>query len=234
MSPLQATVFAVITLAIVVLTARAARIVQQHEHGVVFRLGRLRKDTRSPGLTWIVPIVDRLVNVNLQINTMNVPAQDGITRDNVPVRVDAVVYFRVIDPVKALVNVDKYIDAVSQVTQTALRAAIGRTDLDELLSGWDKLNGELTDAIDALTERPWGVRIERAELKDVAVSESMKSFRSRQVEAERGRRAEPAQPMSNTNPPPNSQPPPWPPTSPYRNDYCGPSSKWPPKRTAPW
>jgi regulator of protease activity HflC (stomatin/prohibitin superfamily) len=192
MSPLQTTILVVlIALAVIALiaAATAVRIVQQYERGVVFRLGRVRDDTRGPGLTLIVPIVDRLVKVNLQITTMSVPAQDGITRDNVSVRVDAVVYFRVIDPVKALVNVNNYIYAVSQVAQTSLRAVIGRADLDELLSDRDKLNAELTAIIDAPTEGPWGVRIERVEVKDVALPESMKRSMSRQAEAERERRA---------------------------------------------
>ena len=189
MSPLAATVLVFIALAILALIAAAMRVVQQYEHGVVFRLGRLRNGTRGPGLTWIVPIVDRLVKVNLQIITMSVPAQDGITRDNVSVRVDAVVYFRVVDPIKAVVSVNNYIYAVSQVAQTSLRAVIGRADLDELLSDRDKLNAELTEIIDAPTERPWGVRIERVEVKDVALPESMKRSMSRQAEAERERRA---------------------------------------------
>jgi regulator of protease activity HflC (stomatin/prohibitin superfamily) len=130
-----------------------------------------------------------MVKVNLQITTMSVPAQDGITRDNVSVRVDAGVYFRVVDPVKALVNVHNYGYAVSQVAQTSLRAVIGRADLDELLSNRDKLNAELTDIIDAPTEGPWGVKIERVEVKDVALPESMKRSMSRQAEAERERRA---------------------------------------------
>jgi regulator of protease activity HflC (stomatin/prohibitin superfamily) len=112
----------------------------------------------------------------LQITTMSVPAQDGITRDNVSVRVDAVVYFRVVDPVKAIVNVQNYMYAVSQVAQTSLRTVIGRADLDELLSNRDKLNAELTAIIDAPTEGPWGVKIERVEVKDVALPESMKPF----------------------------------------------------------
>src|SRR5689334_21943064 len=192
MGPLQTTIL--ITLVVIafiglVTLARAVRIVQQYERGVVFRLGRVRDGTRGPGLTLIVPVVDRLAKVNLQITTMSVPAQDGITRDNVSVRVDAVVYFRVVDPVKALVNVQNYMYAVSQVAQTSLRAVIGRADLDELLSDRDKLNAELTDIIDAPTEGPWGVRIERVEVKDVALPESMKRSMSRQAEAERERRA---------------------------------------------
>jgi len=192
MSPLQT--FALVVLigfAVVglIAVARSVRIVQQYERGVVFRLGRVRDGTRGPGLTLIVPGVDRLAKVNLQITTMSVPAQDGITRDNVCVRVDAVVYFRVVDPVKALVNVHNYLYAVSQVAQTSLRAVIGRADLDELLSDRDKLNAELTEIIDAPTEGPWGVRIERVEVNDVALPESMKRSMSRQAEAERERRA---------------------------------------------
>ncbi|MFI5489121.1 slipin family protein [Micromonospora echinaurantiaca] len=169
--------------------ARAVRVVQQYERGVVFRFGRVQDGSRSPGLTLIVPGVDRLVKVNLQITTLSVPAQDGITRDNVSVRVDAVVYFRVVDPVKALVNVQNYLYAVSQVAQTSLRAVIGRADLDELLSDRDKLNSELTSIIDTPTEGPWGVKVERVEVKDVALPESMKRSMSRQAEAERERRA---------------------------------------------
>jgi regulator of protease activity HflC (stomatin/prohibitin superfamily) len=168
--------------------ARAVR-VQQYERGVVFRFGRVQEGSRSPGLTLIVPGVDRLVKVNLQITTLSVPAQDGITRDNVSVRVDAVVYFRVVDPVKALVYVQNYLYAVSQVAQTSLRAVIGRADLDELLSDRDKLNSEITSIIDTPTEGPWGVKVERVEVKDVALPESMKRSMFRQAEAERERRA---------------------------------------------
>ncbi len=179
----------VIAFFLVIAILRGPRIVQQYERGVVFRLGKVRSRVRGPGLTFVVPGIDRLAKVNLQITTMSVPAQDGITRDNVSVRVDAVVYFRVLDPVKALVNVRDYIFAVSQVAQTSLRAVIGRADLDELLSNRDKLNAELTTIIDAPTEGPWGVKIERVEVKDVALPESMKRSMSRQAEAERERRA---------------------------------------------
>ncbi|WTZ05173.1 SPFH domain-containing protein [Micromonospora sp. NBC_01392] len=139
----------------------------------MFRFGRVREGSRGPGL----------------ITTMSVPAQDGITRDNVSVRVDAVVYFRVVDPVKALVNVQNYLYAVSQVAQASLRAVIGRADLDELLSDRDKLNAEPTGIIDTPTEGPWGVKVERLEVKDVALPESMKRSMSRQAEAERERSA---------------------------------------------
>jgi len=190
MGPLQAIIVIVLIVVVGLITIiGAVHIVQQYERGVVFRLGRVRDGIRGPGLTLIVPVIDRLTKVNLQITTMSVPGQDGITRDNVSVRVDAVVYFRVVDPVKALVNVQNYLYAVSQVAQTSLRAVIGRADLDELLSDRDKLNAELTSIIDTPTEGPWGVRIERVELKDVALPESMKRSMSRQAEAERERRA---------------------------------------------
>ncbi|MFF4879450.1 SPFH domain-containing protein [Micromonospora sp. NPDC000668] len=192
MNALQtAIVIAIVAIGIIglITAARAVRVVQQYERGVVFRFGRVQDGSRSPGLTLIVPGVDRLVKVNLQITTLSVPAQDGITRDNVSVRVDAVVYFRVVDPVKALVNVQNYLYAVSQVAQTSLRAVIGRADLDELLSDRDKLNAELTSIIDTPTEGPWGVKVERVEVKDVALPESMKRSMSRQAEAERERRA---------------------------------------------
>jgi regulator of protease activity HflC (stomatin/prohibitin superfamily) len=165
------------------------RIVQQYERGVVFRLGRVRPGIRNPGLNVIIPIVDRMLRVNLQIVTMSVPAQDGICRDNVSVRVDAVVYFRVIDPIKAVVNVENYAYAVSQVAQTSLRSVIGKADLDMLLSDRERINAELRGVIDEPTEGPWGVKIERVEIKDVALPDSMKRSMSRQAEAERERRA---------------------------------------------
>jgi regulator of protease activity HflC (stomatin/prohibitin superfamily) len=188
MSAVIAVVVVIVVLALL-LVALSVRVVQQFERGVVFRLGRVQDSSRGPGLTLITPVVDRMRKVNLQITTMGVPAQDCITRDNVSVRVDAVVYFRVVDPVKALVNVRDYLFAVSQVAQTTLRAVIGRADLDELLSNRDKLNTELTSIIDVPTEGPWGVKVERVEVKDVSLPEGMKRSMSRQAEAERERRA---------------------------------------------
>jgi regulator of protease activity HflC (stomatin/prohibitin superfamily) len=182
-------VLVIVALLVLVTLCAAVHVVQQYERGVVFRLGRVQPAIREPGLTLVWPVLDRLRKVNMQITTMSVPGQDGITRDNVSVRVDAVVYFRVADPVKALVNVRDYLFAVSQVAQTSLRAVIGRADLDELLSNRDKLNAELTAIIDAPTEGPWGVKIERVEVKDVALPDSMKRSMSRQAEAERERRA---------------------------------------------
>ena len=135
-------VFAVIAL------SRGVRIVQQFETGIVFRLGRVQSGVRGPGLQLIMPLVDRLQKVNMQIITMGVPAQEGITRDNVSVRVDAVVYFRVIDPIKAVVNVQNYLFAVSQVAQTSLRSVIGQAELDQLLADRDTLNAKLKAVID--------------------------------------------------------------------------------------
>src|SRR6478672_2979823 len=183
-------VILIVLAALVVLWALfALRVVQQYERGVVFRFGRVREHVRGPGLAVIVPVVEHLKKANLQITTLGVPAQDCITRDNVSVRVDAVVYFQVVDPVKALVNVRDYEYAISQVSQTSMRAVIGRADLDELLSNREKLNAELTSIIDAPTEKPWGVKVMRVEVKDVSLPDAMKRSMSRQAEAERERRA---------------------------------------------
>ncbi|MQA83064.1 MAG: slipin family protein [Streptosporangiales bacterium] len=183
-------VVAIVAVLVVLLisTASSLRVVQQYQKGIVFRLGRVLPTVREPGPTLIIPIIDRLQKVNMQIVTMGVPGQDGITHDNVTVRVDAVVYFRVIDPIKAVVNVQNYLFAVSQVAQTSLRSVIGRADLDDLLSERDRINAQLREIIDEPTEGPWGIRIERVEIKDVALPESMKRSMSRQAEAERDRR----------------------------------------------
>ena len=168
--------------------AASARVIRQFERGVVFRLGRVQEPPRAPGLTGIVPLVDRLHKVNMQIVTMPVPAQDGITRDNVTVRVDAVVYFRVRDPVRATVEVQDYQFAVSQVAQTSLRSIIGKSDLDDLLCNREPLN----EGLAFMLESPavgWGIEIDRVEIKDVALPEAMKRSMSRQAEAERERRS---------------------------------------------
>lgn len=174
---------------VLVLTASSVRIIQQFERGVVFRLGRILGGPRDPGLTLLVPFIDRMHKVNMQIFTLDVPGQDCITRDNVSVRVDAVVYFRVVDPVKSVVNVQNYVYAVSQVAQTSLRSVIGKADLDQLLSERDQVNADLKEIIDEPTEGPWGVRVERVEVKDVLLPEAMKRSMSHQAEAERDRRA---------------------------------------------
>ncbi|MFC8126635.1 slipin family protein [Streptomyces sp. NPDC057302] len=166
----------------------AARVVKQYERGVVLRLGRLQRSVRGPGLTMIVPFVDRLRKVNMQIVTMPVPAQDGITRDNVTVRVDAVIYFKVIDATEAVIQVEDYRFAVSQMAQTSLRSIIGKSDLDDLLSNREKLNQGLELMIDSPAVG-WGVQIDRVEIKDVSLPETMKRSMARQAEADRERRA---------------------------------------------
>ena len=171
-----------------VYVSAAARVVKQYERGVVLRLGRLRGGVRPPGFTLIIPGVDRLRKVNMQIVTMPVPAQEGITCDNVTVRVDAVVYFKVVDAAAALINVEDYRFAVSQMAQTSLRSIIGKSDLDDLLSNREKLNQGLELMIDSPAVG-WGVQIDRVEIKDVSLPESMKRSMARQAEADRERRA---------------------------------------------
>ncbi|MEW1722972.1 slipin family protein [Streptomyces sp. NPDC093109] len=166
----------------------AARVVKQYERGVVFRLGRLREGIRGPGFTTVVPFVDKLRKVNMQIVTMPVPAQDGITRDNVTVRVDAVIYFKVVDAADAVIRVEDYRFAVSQMAQTSLRSIIGKSDLDDLLSNREKLNQGLELMIDS-PSIGWGVQIDRVEIKDVSLPETMKRSMARQAEADRERRA---------------------------------------------
>ena len=181
-------VLVVLAFVVLILGAASIRVVQQFQKGIVFRLGRIQRNIREPGLTMIVPFIDRLQKVNMQVVTLSVPAQDCMTRDNVSVRVDAVVYFRVIDPIKAIVNVQNYMYAVSQIAQTSLRSVIGKNDLDKLLSERDKLNDELAQIIDEPTEGPWGISVERVEIKEAMLPEGMKRSMSRQAEAERDRR----------------------------------------------
>lgn len=168
--------------------ASSVRVIKQYERGVVFRFGRVQPAIRGPGIAVLVPIADRLQKITMQIITMPVPAQDGITRDNVTVRVDAVVYFRVIDPRCVAVDVQDYVSAIGQVAQTSLRSIIGKSDLDDLLSNREGLNHGLELMIDS-PARDWGVHIDRVEIKDVVLPESMKRSMSRQAEAERERRS---------------------------------------------
>ncbi|MER6842336.1 slipin family protein [Streptomyces platensis] len=166
----------------------AARVVKQYERGVVLRLGRLASEVREPGFTMIVPIIDRMRKVNMQIVTMPVPAQEGITRDNVTVRVDAVVYFKVVDAADAVIRVEDYRFAVSQMAQTSLRSIIGKSELDDLLSNREKLN----QGLELMMDSPaigWGVTVDRVEIKDVSLPETMKRSMARQAEATRDRRA---------------------------------------------
>src|SRR6266849_3751290 len=172
-----------------IMLGRSVKQVQQYEEGIVFRFGRILPRTRAPGLTFIRPIGDRIQKVNKQIIAMAVPAQEGITMDNVSVRVDAVAYFRVVDPIKATINVQNYMFAVSQQAQTSLRSIIGQTELQQLLAERDSVNRQLRVIIDEPTEGPWGVKVERVEIKDVSLPEGMKRSMARQAEAERERRA---------------------------------------------
>lgn len=182
-----AVVLIVVCLALIGFVA-SARVVRQIERGVVFRLGQVQRPPRPPGFTMIVPIVDHLRKVNVQVVTMPIPAQEGITHNNVTVRVDAVVYFRVVDPVRATVEVQDYEFAVSQVAQTSLRSIIGKSELDDLLCNRERLNEGLALMIDSPAVG-WGVSIDRVEIKDVALPETMKRSMSRQAEAERERRS---------------------------------------------
>ncbi|MGI5224055.1 slipin family protein [Actinoallomurus sp. CA-142502] len=174
---------------VLLIVISSVKVVQQVERGVVFRLGQVQSHFRAPGLTLIFPMIDRMTKVNMQTVAMGVPAQEGITQDNVSVRVDAVVYFRVIDPVKAIVNVQNYNWAVSQVAQTSLRSVIGQADMQQLLSDRETINAELQRIMDQATEAPWGIKVQRVEIKDVSLPEGMKRSMARQAEAERERRA---------------------------------------------
>lgn len=164
------------------------RLVQQYQRGVVLRLGRLRPAVRQPGMAVIIPLVDRMRKVSIQTIVLDVPSQSAITRDNVSIGVDAVVYFRVQDPAAAVINVEDYLQATLQVARTSLRSVIGRADLDTLLSDREQINTELKGVIDAPTEG-WGVSIDRVEVKDISLPEGMRRSMSRQAEAERERRA---------------------------------------------
>jgi regulator of protease activity HflC (stomatin/prohibitin superfamily) len=188
MAGLVAALIIIVVLGIIA-AARSIKVVQQYEKGIIYRFGRVMPQIREPGLTLMRPIGDRMQKVNMQIVTMAVPAQEGITRDNISVRVDAVVYFRVIDPIKATVNVQNYMFAINQQAQTSLRSVIGQSELDQLLSEREAVNRELRRVIDEPTEGPWGIRVERVEIKDVSLPEGMKRSIARQAEAERERRA---------------------------------------------
>jgi regulator of protease activity HflC (stomatin/prohibitin superfamily) len=184
---------AALSVAIVLLTIvlvvgfTAVRIVQEYERGVIFRLGRL-VGARGPGLFFIIPIIERMVKVDLRVITMDVPAQEVITRDNVTIRVNAVLYFRVLEPARAVTEVLDYIRATSQIAQTTLRNVVGQSDLDELLGERERINMRLQEIIDDQTE-PWGVKVTIVEVKDVELPPDMQRAMARQAEAERERRA---------------------------------------------
>ncbi|MBU7004163.1 MAG: slipin family protein [Theionarchaea archaeon] len=166
--------------------ASAIKIVKEYERGVIFRLGRL-VGARGPGLFFIIPIFESMVRLDLRTTVLDVPSQEVITRDNVPVRVDAVVYFRVMDPEKSIVQVTNYVAATSLYSQTTMRTVIGQANLDEVLSEREKLNKELQTIIDEATD-PWGIKVSAVEIKNVEVPESMKRAMAKQAEAERDRR----------------------------------------------
>ncbi len=178
----------VVVLGLLVLLGASVRVVTQYQRGVVLRFGQLLGDARPPGLTLIAPGIDRMHKVNMQIVTMPVPAQEGITRDNVTVKVDAVVYWRVFDPVRVVVDVQNYQAAIGQVAQASLRSIIGKSELDDLLSNRERLNQGLELMMDSPAV-DWGIHIDRVDIKDVALPESMKRSMSRQAEAERERRS---------------------------------------------
>jgi regulator of protease activity HflC (stomatin/prohibitin superfamily) len=174
-------------LVLVALLAAAIRIVKEYERGVIFRLGRVI-GAKGPGLFFIIPIVDRMVKVNLQTVTADIPPQDVITRDNVTLRVNAVAYFNVVEPIKAVVAIQNYLVGTSQIAQTTLRSILGKVELDDLLEKRDEINQQLQQIIDDLTN-PWGIKVTLVEVKDVELPETMRRAMARQAEAERERRS---------------------------------------------
>jgi len=176
-----------IVLFVLFILANAIRILREYERGVIFRLGRLI-DAKGPGLILLIPIVDKMVKVSLRTIAMDVPPQDVITRDNVSVKVNAVVYFRVVEPEKAIVAVEDYLYATSQLSQTTLRSVLGEADLDELLSAREKINSELQAILDKHTD-PWGIKVSTVEVKHVDLPTEMQRAMAKQAEAERERRA---------------------------------------------
>jgi len=166
----------------------AIKILKEYERGVIFRLGRVLDRPKGPGLIILIPIVDKMVRVSLRTVVLDVPPQDVITRDNVTIKVNAVVYFRVIDPMKAIIDVENYLYATSQLSQTTLRSVLGQAELDDLLSQREKQNARLQEIIDTHTE-PWGIKVSNVEVKNVDLPQEMQRAIARQAEAERERRA---------------------------------------------
>jgi regulator of protease activity HflC (stomatin/prohibitin superfamily) len=178
----------VVLLFVIFLLGSAVRIVNEYERGVIFRLGRVQGTAKGPGLFFLIPIADRMVKIDLRTVTLDVPPQDLITRDNVPARVNAVVYFRVIDPNKSVIEVENYVLATSQISQTTLRSVLGQKDLDDLLTDRESINEELQTIIDQQTD-PWGVKVSVVEVKDVEIPKGMQRSMAGQAQAERERRA---------------------------------------------
>ncbi|MCC6165980.1 MAG: slipin family protein [Caldilineaceae bacterium] len=178
----------IVVVGLILWVVRAAvQIVPEYERGVVFRLGRVQ-EAKGPGIFFIIPIVDQMMRVDMRVVTMDVPTQEAITRDNVTVKVNAVCYFRVIDPVAAVVNVSNYLLATAQIAQTTLRSVLGQSELDELLSQRDQINRQLQQIIDEQTE-PWGIKVSIVEVKDLELPQTMQRAMARQAEAEREKRA---------------------------------------------
>jgi regulator of protease activity HflC (stomatin/prohibitin superfamily) len=178
----------IVVFLLVLFLVSAVKVAREYERGVVFRLGRLLDPPKGPGLFLLIPVVDRMVRVDLRTITLNIPPQEVITKDNVPVRVNAVSYFRIIDPKAAIVNVENFMVATSQIAQTTLRSVLGQHLLDELLSERDKINSILQGIIDEATA-PWGIKVTIVEVKDVEIPSTMQRAMARQAEAERERRA---------------------------------------------
>ena len=181
------TIIFLVVLAVLFL-ASAIRILNEYERGVIFRLGRVMDRAKGPGLIILIPVVDRMVKISLRLVAMDVPPQDVITRDNVSVKVNAVIYFRVMDSINAVVEVENYLYATSQLAQTTLRSVCGQAELDELLSDRDKINSELQEILDKHTD-PWGVKVTTVEVKHIDLPQDMQRAMARQAEAERERRA---------------------------------------------
>jgi regulator of protease activity HflC (stomatin/prohibitin superfamily) len=181
------TVIVVLVIAALVLAASSVRVLREYERGVIFRLGRLL-DERGPGLILLIPVIDRMVRVGLRTVVLNIPPQDVITRDNVPARVNAVTYFRIVDANRSVVEVENFQQATSQLAQTTLRSILGKAELDTLLAERERLNADLQQVIDEQTE-PWGIKVTSVEIKDVEIPGGMQRAIARQAEAERERRA---------------------------------------------
>lgn len=187
MSPLLATTLVVVIVVVAVLAYFSLSVLREYERGVVFRVGHIRP-LYQPGLRFLIPVVDRMIRIDQRVVTLTIPPQEVITRDNVPARVNAVVMFQIVDPLKAILAVENYAVATSQIAQTTLRSLLGRADLDTLLAHRDDLNSDLRTIIDKQTE-PWGVQVRVVEIKDVEIPESMQRAMAREAEAERERRA---------------------------------------------
>jgi len=181
-------VLIVVLFLVVLFLISAIKVAREYERGIVFRLGRLLAEPKGPGLFILIPVVDRMVKVDLRTITLNIPPQEVITKDNVPVRVNAVAYFRIVEPKNAIVQVENFMVATSQIAQTTLRSVLGQHLLDELLSERDKINAILQEIIDESTS-PWGIKVSIVEVKDVEIPSSMQRAMARQAEAERERRA---------------------------------------------